>query len=428
MVEVSSPSSSFNRLNTPTNRGNVTSRKPVWLYAVYALFLLVCLNAFKTYQEQKELVRLQIEEQGDQAEVHSAGAEEHVVTTGVGSSQYGGSMKAAQSGGKKKKRSDGITYKNIRPEPSDGTNDYATRHSSSDFEGFSFYVMADTPFTDLEEERLGSQMAKLGEYTKNNPGRNISFGFHLGGTQNVSECAESTYESHAALISKGPRPTFVIPGIADWFDCPRQEEAFDSFMKYLGPDLLSGWPGYPFENLDMRRSTENPELFSLYVEGILFLGLHIIDTRPPNQESTSLREERIKASMKWFAESIETNFVEREIRAVVILGHAGRSERNENFFSHMRKYFDKSSSRQNLPVLYLHGNGGSWKIDKDLSPFYDVQVDQGGLAEPCIIDVAPQRNGKVQNLHRGRNKMDAQTILGKGFFRLDQQGGRYSDA
>lgn len=428
MVEISSPSSSFDRLNTPTNRGNATNRKPVWLYAIYALFFWVCLNAFKTYQEQNQLVRSRIEEESDGVEInYSAGAEEHVVTAGVGSSQYGGSLKAAQSGTKKKKRSDGIAFKNIRPEPSDGTNDYITRHSSSDFEGFSIYVMADTPFTESEEDRLRSQMTDLRDYTESHPKRNITFGFHLGGTQQTSECAESTYENNADLLSKGPRPTFVSPGKGDWFDCPRREEAFGHFMKHLGPDLVSRWYGYPFENLDLRRSKENPELFSLYVEGILFLGLHMIDPLP-NQEPTSLREKRMKASMKWFAESIETNFVEREIRGVIIVGHAGRSERNENFFAHMRKYFDKSSTRQNLPVLYLHGNGLSWIVDKDLSPFYEIQIDQGGLADPCIIDVAPQRNGKTQNLHRERNKMDTQIILGKGLFRLDKQRGRYSDA
>ena len=270
-------------------------------------------------------------------------------------------------------------------------------------------------------------MTKLREYSNTHLKQTMPFGFHLGGTQKVSECGESTYKNHADMISEGPRPTFVTPGKVDWFDCPRQEEAFDYFLKHLGPNFVSRWSGYPFETIDMRRSKENPELFSLYFQGILFVGLHMIDP-PVNEESTSLRDERMKASMQWFAESIETNFVEREIRGVVVLGHAGRSERNESFFLHMRKYFDNSSTRQNLPVLYLHGNGRSWLVNKDLSPFYEVQLDQGGLAEPCIIDVAPQRNGKVQNLHRDRNKLDTQTILGKGLFRLDQQGGRYSDA
>ena len=46
---------------------------------------------------------------------------------------------------KKRKKNTGITFEDIRPEPSGGTKDYISQQPSSDFEGFSFYVMADTP-------------------------------------------------------------------------------------------------------------------------------------------------------------------------------------------------------------------------------------------------------------------------------------------
>jgi hypothetical protein len=290
-------------------------------------------------------------------------------------------------------------------------------------------------YTESEEKRLQSQMEKLSDHAKNNSKRNITLGIHLGGTQKSSQCAESTYENHAQLIAKGPRPTFVTPGKSDWFDCPRQEEAFGFFKKHLGPDLLSRWPTNQLEHLgNIQRSKQHPELFRLCVEGILFIGLHMIDP-PGNQEYNSSRDKRMEASMQWLAESIEGNFAEREIRGVILLGHAGRSERNEKLFAHTRTYFDTSSSsststttsstRQNVPVLYLHGDGLVWKVDKDRSPFYDVQVHQGGLAEPLFIDVAPQINGKVKSLHR--QKSGLMTILGKGLFRLDQQQGPYKD-
>ena len=108
--------------------------------------MLSCLNAFRTYHDQKELVRLKLEQERENQvnEVHSVGAEEHVVTAGVGSSQYGGSVKA-QDRTKKGKKKLGTNFKGIRPEPSDGSKDYRKSHPASDFEGFGFYVMADTP-------------------------------------------------------------------------------------------------------------------------------------------------------------------------------------------------------------------------------------------------------------------------------------------
>jgi hypothetical protein len=157
MVEVviAPPSSSSNPRNTPRQRdkSEASKKKPIWLFACYALFVLACLNLVRTYKDQKESVRLRIEKEeseGVDVEIgYSAGAEENVVTAGVGSSQYGMSVKATQSGnGKKKKKNNKLstTFNGIRPEPSDGSNDYNIMNPSpSDFKGFSFYVMADTP-------------------------------------------------------------------------------------------------------------------------------------------------------------------------------------------------------------------------------------------------------------------------------------------
>ena len=277
-------------------------------------------------------------------------------------------------------------------------------------------------------------MAELRDYQKNNPKRNITLGIHLGNTQKVSNslCADAAYENHAYLLSKGPRPTFVTPGNNDWFDCPRREEAFGLFMKHLGPDFISKWHAEHYENLGVERSGDNPELFRLYVEGILFIGVHMIDG-PANQESEPSFNKRMKTSMEWFAQSVETSFAEREIRGVIVMGNAGRSERTQPFFAHMNKYFVGIGSRENVPVIYLHGNGLAYKFDRSFSrqsgwdAFYDIQIDRGALTEPCIIDVAPRKNGTVQELETGRDESMIQSVIEDGLFRLDQQRGRYPD-
>ena len=154
MVDVASPSASSDAPGGPRSRAE--EKRPLWLLAIYLLFLLVCLNAARTYRDQKRLVRLQIEERtrSDGEELHySAGAEEHVVSSNYGSSMYGGSIHAAASPGvKKRKPVRPVNFDNVRPKPSDGTKDYNTelqredgKHPPSDFGGFSFYAMADTP-------------------------------------------------------------------------------------------------------------------------------------------------------------------------------------------------------------------------------------------------------------------------------------------
>ena len=152
MVEISSPSSSFKTLNSPRSRSEAPAKKPAWLLVIYTLFVLVCLNAVRTYQNQKQLLRLELHEreQNDNLKIqYSAGAEQHVVSSNYGSSMYGGSIQAADSTKKKKKKPARETsFENVKPRPKDGSRDYIIRkpgYISSNFSGFSFYVMSDTP-------------------------------------------------------------------------------------------------------------------------------------------------------------------------------------------------------------------------------------------------------------------------------------------
>ncbi len=138
-------------------------KKPIWLLAAYALFALSCLDAFRTYRNQKELVQLKFEEKrardADDTR-YSAGAEEHVVTTGVGSSQYGGSVRARDNTKKNTKKIFGENFLGIRPVPGDGSKDYSATHEdlASDFKGFRFYVMAGTSVRGLSCISFGGFM------------------------------------------------------------------------------------------------------------------------------------------------------------------------------------------------------------------------------------------------------------------------------
>ncbi len=55
----------------------------------------------------------------------------------------------------------------------------------------------------------------------------------------------------------------------------------------------------------------------------------------------------------------------------------------------------------------------------------DIQVDQGGLAPPVIVDIAPQVKGKLLGL---KVSNDMQLVVGRGLVRIDRQEGLYEDA
>jgi hypothetical protein len=277
-------------------------------------------------------------------------------------------------------------------------------------------------------------MADLRDVVKNDPDsdRTIAFGIHLGNTQKVSNslCSEESYDRVSYLMSKGPRPTLVVPGNSDWFDCPRRAESFDLFMKYYGPSYVTKWHSEHYEPLNIQRSKDHPELFAFYVEGILFVGVHLLHAQP-EQESSKLWEDRMKMNMDWVASNVEGYFSKDPIRGVVVLGHAARTARTRPFFEVMAKYFVSIKSRENVPVMYLHGDGLKYQIDDHKfadevgwKEYSDVQIHQSGLADPVLIEVAPQRKGKVQSLKVDNDK---QTLLGNGLFRIDERQGVYAD-
>jgi len=319
----------------------------------------------------------------------------------------------------------------IFPKP-DGTKDYnlVKERNTSSFNAFSFYVMGDTPYRDWQETRLQLQISEMKKYVKKNPDRNLSFTVHVGDTQKVSRtnCIEPGYINTASLLRKGPLPTLVVPGDNDWYCCPNRTESFRYFQENFGT-LETRWHKKDYEPLGIVRSVDNPELFVFYKEGILIIGLHLINA-PVEDEDIRLWDARMKVNKEWVARNIESYFQKREIRGVILLGHSLRSPRTRPFFLAVSKYFLNITHRENIPVLYQHGDGHKWDVDTKLSHqihwkhFRDIQVDQGGLADPIIVDIAAQKGGKMKGL-KPRN--DLEVVFGSGLFRIDRQRGQYKN-
>jgi hypothetical protein len=231
------------------------------------------------------------------------------------------------------------------------------------------------------------------------------------------------------LFFVSPLPTIVVPGDNDWYDCPNRTESFNFFLQYFGT-LETKWHKNDYKPLGIERSSENQELFVFYKEGILFIGIHLINA-PLDHEDIDSWNARMKMNKEWVAYNIESYFEKLEIRGVIILGHALRSPRTRPFFLSVADYFVNITYRQDLPVVYLHGDGHDWDVDTKLSHqlhwkhFRDIQVDQGGLADPVIIDIAPSINGKLKKLKERSDHLDL--VVGNGLIRIDRQRGLYDN-
>ena len=229
-------------------------------------------------------------------------------------------------------------------------------------------------------------------------------------------------------FSHSPLPTLITPGDNDYYDCPDRQESFEYFQKHFGT-FETKWHKKDYQALNIQRWEDNPEFFVFYKEGILFIGLHVINAPIEHEDITSW-DRRMSKNQEWMSMNIESYFETNEIRGVILLGHCLRSPRTRPFFLKVADHFVNITHRQNLPVLYLHGDGHDWDVDTKLSHqlhwkhYRDVQVDQGGLADPIIVDIAPQKKGKLKGL---KAKKDLEYVFGRGLFRIDRQRGLYEN-
>jgi hypothetical protein len=201
-------------------------------------------------------------------------------------------------------------------------------------------------------------------------------------------------------------------------------------MKYYGSSFIPKyWHQEHYEMLQVERPDDHPELFTLHSGGILFIGVHLLNAQS-GEESKSTWDERMYLNRQWVASSVESYLPRFETRGVVVLGHSRMTDRTRPFFNTLRAYFAEVESREQLPVVYLHGDGMVWQLDQtfgeraEWESFSDVQLDQSGLADPVWLDIAPQVDGELQPL---KAENDMQHILGGGLFRIDRRGGRYSN-
>ena len=294
---------------------------------------------------------------------------------------------------------------------------------------FGFYLMGDIPYANWEEEMLEKQIANI---TNHRVDHSV-FTVHVGDIQKAhrTNCEKTYYQKIRSILLQNSLPTVVLPGDNDWYDCGSREESWKYFKHYFN-NLETQWETLPtgVPRLDIQRWDRHPEYFVFEHERILFVSIHLIHG-DPEDEAPGVFDKRTERSISWVNQNVKRSFNETpDIRGVIILGHSLRSPWTRPFFEGIAGTFVNSTRRAKIPVLYLHGDGHKWEIDTKFSQqlewenYRDVQVDAGGFADPCLVEVAPQVDGRTIPLVK---EHELQYLFGNGLFRIDRQRGRYSE-
>ncbi|KAL3924867.1 MAG: hypothetical protein SGARI_005951 [Bacillariaceae sp.] len=237
----------------------------------------------------------------------------------------------------------------------------------------SFYATSNVPYDQAQEKQFAGDMATIP-----NDGEFI---IHVGNLQDaaVNFCTPSRYYDVKSIFLRAPIPVLAVPGENDWVNCPNQGQSFARWA-YSLVDI-----DRKFKNdMVVQRSENNPELFSVLHNGVLFFGLHLVSGSFDNADAMLALEQ----DMKNFVLGM-INVNKEQFRAIVLLGNARPGPQQKPFFSSIADVLQ----RVRAPALYVHSDSGVGAKGVEYTPMPEfpfiraVQVPSGGEQKPIKIAI-----------------------------------------
>ncbi len=241
-----------------------------------------------------------------------------------------------------------------------------------------FFVTSDVPFNPADETKLSRELDDLNY-------EDGDFLIHLGDINKASStlCTFSVYDDAASLLKQSPVPVIVLPGNNDWNECPMPENAFENWMDELNRFEdnfdVEDFPDMPI----VKRMSGRSENFEFLHKGVLFIGVHVVDGSIPDEREWTLRDQE---NLQWVQMQLSL-YGPYEYRAIVLLGHAGVTSKDGDFFWPAMKEFEKTDK----PVLYLHANDSPgmayYHPYENYQKFTAVRLEVGSKNAPTQITV-----------------------------------------
>jgi hypothetical protein len=223
-----------------------------------------------------------------------------------------------------------------------------------------FSVIADVPYAESELAVLAQHVTNHDRYSP------ADFLVHLGDIVGSSgPCVEPAYQDVANALLGLAVPAFIIPGDNEWNDCDEPEEAWDFWETYFA-DFEGNFCGTP----PVQGQLARPENFAFVDRGVLFVGINLPGgSTPPGGWSPLLQHDA-----DWVGSQLGGQ--QAAVRAAVIFAHAGPGQsKHATFFDQ----FVPDAADFAKPILYLHGDGHTWRMDRPFTAqnVLRVQLERG---------------------------------------------------
>ena len=250
-------------------------------------------------------------------------------------------------------------------------------------ESYKFALVGDMPYyadpgTSLPPEFVAARYAAVLQEIDESE---VAFVIHVGDTNSSRVCADSVYAERYAEFEAIGHPVFYTPGDNEWLECDNAGLDPMEQLDHLRAVFMQGDESLGGRKLPLERQSSNPgyEKFRENVRwrfgGDLYVTLHVVgggNNRGPDAEPRLEFVERNEAVITWMRQSFELARQE-SLLGIVIVIHANprwerfnRSEPNPSFSAFLEALYSEAEAFDG-PVLLLHGDSHTFRVDKPLS-------------------------------------------------------------
>lgn len=258
---------------------------------------------------------------------------------------------------------------------------------------FLFTVIGDTPYSALEERSLREVLASQGP--------EIAFVIHLGDLKSGWErCSDELLAHRHAVLATSTRPLVFVPGDNEWVDCTRMPAGgFDpldrldrlrALFHQRDPSPAAGLEGFTRQPA-APGAPPFPEHMRWQHQSVGFLALNVPGSHDARSQETRLAQAnraRIAAVRRWLDEA-PAWAAAAGLRALVLASHANpgferdradqmpvRRDDPDDAYAWWRDAVRELASRVPLPILFLHGDTHTFRVDRPLRDRNGRTVEQ----------------------------------------------------
>ena len=250
-------------------------------------------------------------------------------------------------------------------------------------DSYTFALVGDMPYyadpdAPLPPEFVAAQYAAVLQEIDE---ADVEFVVHVGDTNSSRVCADSVYAARYGEFEAIGHPVFYTPGDNEWLECDNAGLDPMEQLEHLRAVFTQGDESLGGRKLPLERQSSSPgyEKFRENVRwrfgGDLYVTLHVVgggNNRGSDAEPRAEFVERTNAVIIWMRQSFELARQE-SLPGVVVVIHANlrwerfnRGEPNPSFSAFLEALYSEAEAFDG-PVLLLHGDTHTFRVDKPLS-------------------------------------------------------------